>query len=71
MELDLATIVPSVSGPKRPHDRVPVSEMKQDFKNCLRAKVKNAMEQKNYLLKTSKQSLLRKKSNIIGFSDRN
>ena len=29
--LDLATVVTSVSGPKRPHDRVSVSEMKQDF----------------------------------------
>jgi aconitate hydratase len=35
LELDLATIVPSVSGPKRPHDRVPVSDMKSDFAACL------------------------------------
>lgn len=33
--LDLATVVSSVSGPKRPHDRVPVSDMKQDFLSCL------------------------------------
>lgn len=25
MELDLATVVPCIAGPKRPHDRVPVS----------------------------------------------
>nr|XP_039255789.1 cytoplasmic aconitate hydratase-like [Styela clava] len=39
LELDLATIVPSLSGPKRPHDRVSVSEMKKDFKECLVNKV--------------------------------
>ncbi|XP_065354278.1 cytoplasmic aconitate hydratase-like [Calliphora vicina] len=33
--LDLATVVTSVSGPKRPHDRVSVSDMKQDFQSCL------------------------------------
>lgn len=39
LELDLATIVPSLSGPKRPHDRVSVSEMKKDFGDCLVNKV--------------------------------
>jgi aconitate hydratase len=38
-ELDLSTVVPSVSGPKRPHDRVAVSELKSDFQSCLRANV--------------------------------
>lgn len=35
VELDLSTIVPSLSGPKRPHDRVAVSDMKVDFQACL------------------------------------
>ncbi|EEB16996.1 aconitase, putative [Pediculus humanus corporis] len=39
IELDLGTVVSSVSGPKRPHDRVSVSEMKTDFLNCLTNKV--------------------------------
>jgi len=34
-ELDLATVVPSMSGPKRPHDRVAVQAMKSDFEECL------------------------------------
>ncbi|KAL1270544.1 hypothetical protein QQF64_029560, partial [Cirrhinus molitorella] len=38
VELDLSTVVPCCSGPKRPQDRVAVSEMKQDFKACLGAK---------------------------------
>lgn len=33
--LDLSTVVTSVSGPKRPHDRVAVADMKTDFQNCL------------------------------------
>lgn len=35
VELDLSTVVPSLSGPKRPHDRVSVSDMKKDFEMCL------------------------------------
>lgn len=37
--LDLSTVVSSVSGPKRPHDRVSVSDMQMDFRNCLVNKV--------------------------------
>ncbi|XP_013133424.1 PREDICTED: cytoplasmic aconitate hydratase-like isoform X2 [Papilio polytes] len=39
VELDLATVVTSVSGPKRPQDRVSVSVMKKDFNDCLTNKV--------------------------------
>uniref|UniRef100_A0A7N8WRL2 Cytoplasmic aconitate hydratase n=1 Tax=Mastacembelus armatus TaxID=205130 RepID=A0A7N8WRL2_9TELE len=38
VELDLSTVVPCCSGPKRPQDRVPVSDMKKDFETCLGAK---------------------------------
>lgn len=38
-ELDLCTVVPSLSGPKRPHDRVAVTNMKADFQMCLDNKV--------------------------------
>ncbi|XP_056156265.1 cytoplasmic aconitate hydratase [Lampris incognitus] len=38
VELDLGTVVPCCSGPKRPQDRIPVSEMKSDFEACLSAK---------------------------------
>ncbi|GJQ67339.1 hypothetical protein Trydic_g8235 [Trypoxylus dichotomus] len=37
--LDLSTVVSSVSGPKRPNDRVSVTDMKRDFANCLTNKV--------------------------------
>ncbi|XP_069818181.1 cytoplasmic aconitate hydratase [Dendropsophus ebraccatus] len=38
VELDLSTVVPCCSGPKRPQDKVTVSDMKTDFENCLGAK---------------------------------
>ncbi|KAF3663954.1 putative beta-1,3-galactosyltransferase 2-like [Capsicum annuum] len=37
--LDLADVEPCVSGPKRPHDRVPLKEMKSDWHSCLENKV--------------------------------
>ena len=39
MELDLSTIKPCLAGPKRPHDRVELSKMKEDFRSCLAAPV--------------------------------
>eukprot|EP01132_Coremiostelium_polycephalum_P005985 gene5985-7457_t len=39
LELDLSTVVPSLSGPKRPHDRVSLTNMKEDFNNCLKSDV--------------------------------
>ncbi|XP_039281757.1 cytoplasmic aconitate hydratase isoform X2 [Nilaparvata lugens] len=37
--LDLSTVVSCVSGPKRPQDKVAVSEMKTDFVGCLTNKI--------------------------------
>lgn len=39
VELDLNSVVPSLSGPKRPQDRVAVQVMKKDFEECLSNKV--------------------------------
>ncbi|HEY6738898.1 MAG TPA: aconitate hydratase, partial [Actinopolymorphaceae bacterium] len=35
LELDLSTVVPSIAGPKRPQDRVALSEAKQGFRGVL------------------------------------
>ncbi|MGH3356058.1 MAG: aconitate hydratase, partial [Nocardioidaceae bacterium] len=35
LELDLSTVVPSIAGPKRPQDRVSLSEAKQAFRGAL------------------------------------
>jgi len=39
LELDLGSVVPCLSGPKRPHDRVALDNMKADFNDCLTAPV--------------------------------
>ncbi|KAK6134786.1 hypothetical protein DH2020_031456 [Rehmannia glutinosa] len=39
LHLDLADVEPCISGPKRPHDRVPLKEMKADWHSCLDSKV--------------------------------
>ncbi len=36
LELDLGTIVPSIAGPKRPQDRVPLAAAKASFRRALR-----------------------------------
>ncbi|MBN1449507.1 MAG: aconitate hydratase AcnA [Anaerolineales bacterium] len=40
LELDLGSVVPSLAGPKRPQDRVPLTEMKETFEAALKAPVK-------------------------------
>ena len=40
LELDLASVVPSLAGPKRPQDRVALSDMKTVFQSALTAPVK-------------------------------
>ncbi|MFM9069617.1 MAG: aconitate hydratase AcnA, partial [Planctomycetota bacterium] len=39
VRLDLSTIVPSLAGPKRPQDRVPLTEVKKSFRTALREPV--------------------------------
>jgi aconitate hydratase len=41
LELDLGAVVPSLAGPKRPQDRVPMSELKETFKKTLTDPVKD------------------------------
>ncbi|MFN8405079.1 MAG: aconitate hydratase AcnA [Anaerolineales bacterium] len=40
LELDLGSVVPSLAGPKRPQDRIPMSELKETFKKVLSTPVK-------------------------------
>lgn len=41
LELDLGSVLPSLAGPKRPQDRVPLSKMKDTFQAALRTPVKD------------------------------
>src|SRR5207342_1035832 len=47
LELDVSTIVPSIAGPKRPQDRVIVTEAKQSFRSALAAYASNKPETGN------------------------
>lgn len=31
LEIDLSSIIPALAGPKRPHDLIPLTHMKNDF----------------------------------------
>lgn len=44
LELDLATVVPSLAGPKRPQDRVSLSDAKESFRGALTAYVEHDAE---------------------------
>jgi aconitate hydratase len=41
LELDLSTVVPSLAGPRRPQDRVPLTQSKQAFKEALPSLMKS------------------------------
>ena len=41
LQLDLGSVVPSLAGPKRPQDRVPMAELKETFHRALTAPVKD------------------------------
>ena len=41
LELDLATVVPSISGPRRPQDRIALTESKKSFKEALPSLIKS------------------------------
>src|SRR5690554_5784318 len=42
LELDLSTVVPSIAGPKRPQDRIPLAESRTAFRNSLAALISEA-----------------------------
>jgi aconitate hydratase len=41
LELDLASVEPSLAGPKRPQDRVPLGKMKSQFREALQAPIRD------------------------------
>ncbi|MDN5767551.1 MAG: aconitate hydratase AcnA, partial [Humibacillus sp.] len=43
LELDLSTVVPSIAGPKRPQDRISLTESKEQFRNDLKNYVVNGL----------------------------
>jgi aconitate hydratase A / 2-methylisocitrate dehydratase len=47
LELDLATVVPTMAGPKRPQDSVPLTQAKSSFEKTLTAQPKHISVQNN------------------------
>src|SRR5690242_4503808 len=47
LELDLATVVPTIAGPKRPQDSVPLTQAKSSFEKSLTAAPKKVSMQNN------------------------
>jgi aconitate hydratase len=56
LELDLASIVPSIAGPKRPQDRVELSKSKAEFASALTGYTNGATDKKVALKLASGQS---------------
>ncbi len=48
LELDLATVVPSLAGPKRPQDRVSLSDAKESFRTALADYVDESDDENGY-----------------------
>ncbi len=48
LELDMATVVPSLAGPKRPQDRVSLSEARESFRTALADYVDDSGDQNGY-----------------------
>ncbi|MCO6009683.1 aconitate hydratase [Actinoallomurus purpureus] len=44
LELDLSTVVPSIAGPKRPQDRIALSDAKQSWRTAVRDYVPDGLE---------------------------
>lgn len=63
LELDLGSVIPSLAGPKRPQDRVPLPEMKKTFQAALRAPI----QERGYALKEedlAKKALVGSNGNV-------
>ncbi len=53
LELDLATVEPSLAGPKRPQDRVPLAKAKESFKEVLPSLIKSGDASRTVAVKSN------------------
>jgi aconitate hydratase len=66
IELDLSTVVPSIAGPKRPQDRVSLSDAKDGFREALAAYTDDAEEPESKVDEGSAESFPASDSPAIG-----
>src|SRR5262245_65246274 len=53
LELDLGSVVPSLAGPRRPEDRVPLTESKKAFREALPSLIKSGNEGKTVAVQSN------------------
>ncbi|MBS10727.1 MAG: aconitate hydratase AcnA [Gemmatimonadetes bacterium] len=66
LELDLSSIEPSLAGPKRPQDRIPLSEMRPGFEDALEAPVGNSGFGLNAAQRTQQVNVSLNGGSVIG-----
>ncbi len=66
LELDLSTVQPSLAGPKRPQDRIPLGRMKPGFEDALESPVGNGGFGLNAVERTQQVNVSLNRSTVIG-----
>ncbi|MGE5215639.1 MAG: aconitate hydratase AcnA [Chloroflexota bacterium] len=65
LELDLATVVPSLAGPRRPQDRVPLTESKKAFKEALPSLMKSGSTDKSVVVQMNGDKFQLKHGSVV------
>ena len=65
LELDLATVVPSLAGPRRPQDRVPLTESKKAFKEALPSLMKSGSADKSVAVQMNGDKFQLKHGSVV------
>ena len=65
LELDLASVVPSISGPRRPQDRIPLNESKNAFKEALPSLMKSGNAQKSVAVQVNGDKFELKHGSVV------
>jgi aconitate hydratase len=65
LELDLAAVVPSLAGPRRPQDRVPLTESKKAFKDALPSLMKSGSADKSVAVQMNGDKFQLKHGSVV------
>jgi len=65
IELDLSTVVPSIAGPKRPQDRISLSDSKASFENILPTYLSEKTEKSAVAIKVRNEATTIKNGDVV------
>ena len=65
IELDLSTVVPSIAGPKRPQDRISLSDSKASFENILPTYLSDKTEKSAVAIKVRNEATTIKNGDVV------